>query len=171
MNFECTGTALRKIRPATREDAAAICAIYNHYVATSEATFDEALVAVDDMARRVATVTAAWPWLVAEDDGAVVGYAYASQWKPRTGYRHTAESTVYLDPAVFGRGTGSALYASLFEALRACGVHCVIAGIALPNPASLSLHEKFGFRKVAHFSECGTKFGRWIDVGYWQRGL
>ncbi len=157
------------IRTAAKADAAAICAIYNHYIASSDATFDEAPVAVDDMARRIATVTAAWPWLVAEVGGAIIGYAYASQWKPRSGYRHTVESTVYLDPVCFARGTGSTLYEALFEALQTRGVHCVIAGIALPNPASVALHEKFGFRKVAHFDECGIKFGRWIDVGYWQR--
>lgn len=169
MNCETVATDSRMIRAATRADAAAICTIYNHYVATSDATFDETPVSVDDMTQRIATITAAWPWLVAEDHGAIIGYAYASQWKPRSGYRHTVESTIYLAPACFRHGTGSALYAALFEALQARDVHCVIAGIALPNPASVALHEKFGFRKVAHFDQCGIKFGRWIDVGYWQR--
>lgn len=159
------------IRPIAVADAPAICTIYNHYVATSDVTFDETPMAVDEIARRIGTITTTWPWLVAEAGGVVVGYAYASQWKPRTGYRHTVEITVYLEPAHLGRGTGSALYAALFDDLRERGVHCVIAGIALPNPASIALHEKFGLAKVAHFSECGIKFGRWIDVGYWQRML
>lgn len=157
------------IRPARSSDVPAICAIYNHYAATSEATFEESPVSVEDMARRIETVTAAWPWLVAEGADTVVGYAYATQWKPRHGYRHTVESTVYLDPACLGRGIGSALYTPLFAFLQQRGAHCAIAGIALPNPASVALHEKFGFRQVAHFRENGIKFGRWIDVGYWQR--
>ncbi|MGH8146629.1 MAG: arsinothricin resistance N-acetyltransferase ArsN1 family B [Rhodanobacteraceae bacterium] len=169
MNFESRDWSTVLIRMATRADVADICAIYNHYVATSEATFDETPASVDDMAHRIETITAAWPWLVAETGGTVIGYAYASQWKPRVGYRHTVESSVYLDPAQFGHGTGSALYASLLEILRQRGAHCVIAGIALPNAVSVALHEKFGFRKAAHFSESGIKFGRWIDVGYWQR--
>ena len=123
------------------------------------------------MSRLIDATTAAWPWLVAEARGQVLGYAYANQWKPRSGYRHTVESTIYLDPSHLGRGGGSALYASLLEMLRERGVHCAIAGIALPNAASIALHEKFGFRKVAHFRENGIKFGRWIDVGYWQREL
>ncbi|WHZ20134.1 MAG: Acetyltransferase, GNAT family [Rhodanobacteraceae bacterium] len=159
------------IRIATSADAPAICAIYNHYITTSDATFEESPLSVEEMSRRIDATTAAWPWLVAQEHDAVIGYAYASQWKPRSGYRHTVESTVYLDPARVGRGAGSALYASLFDMLRGRDAHCAIAGIALPNAASVALHEKFGFTKVAHFRENGIKFGRWIDVGYWQRLL
>lgn len=168
MNFEGAGPGAGMIRMATRSDAKAICAIYNHYVTDTIVTFEESPVDVDEMSRRIDATTAAWPWLVAEARGQVLGYAYANQWKPRSGYRHTVESTIYLDPSHLGRGGGSALYASLLEMLRERGVHCAIAGIALPNAASIALHEKFGFRKVAHFRENGIKFGRWIDVGYWQ---
>lgn len=158
------------VRPATAADAAALAGIYNHYVTATIVTFEEEPVTVAEMARRLADVQAApLPWLVAERDGAVVGYAYASRWKARIGYRHSAESTVYLAPDQGGRGIGSRLYGELLEALRADGFHAVMGGIALPNPASVALHEKLGFRKVAHFEEQGTKFGRWIDVGYWQR--
>lgn len=156
------------IRTATCADAPTICAIYNHYVTDTIVTFEESPVSVDEMSRRIQATTAAWPWLVVEARGKVLGYAYANQWKSRSGYRHTVESTVYVDPSQVGRGAGSALYASLMEMLRARGVHCTIAGIALPNSASIALYEKFGFRKVAHFRENGIKFGRWIDVGYWQ---
>lgn len=157
------------IRGARRADAAAICAIYNHYIQTSYATFEESPVAVDEMAHRIEGTLAAWPWLVAEVDGNVGGYAYASQWKPRTAYRHTAESTIYLAPGYTRCGLGSSLYTALLEALRVIGTHSVVACVALPNAESIALHEKFDFRKVAHFHDGGIKFGRWIDVAYWQR--
>ncbi len=157
------------IRTATSADAPAICAIYNHYIQASDATMEESPIDGGEMSRRMEAVTAAWPWLVAEEEGAVVGYAYANQWKPRSGYRHAVESTVYLAPARVGHGFGTALYRSLIDILCERNVHCAIAGISLSNAASIALHEKFGFRKVGQFRENGIKFGRWIDVGYWQR--
>lgn len=157
------------IRTATRADAAAICAIYNHYVATTVATFEESPVGNEDMSRRIEAVQSSGAWLVAERQGSVTGYAYATQWKPRSAYRYSVESTIYLAPACTGNGLGTTLYAALMESLERRGVHCVIAGIALPNRSSVALHEKFGFAKVAHFRENGFKFDRWIDVGYWQR--
>ncbi len=109
------------------------------------------------------------PWLVAENDsGVVVGYAYASKWKGRCAYRHSAEVTVYLAPDAAAQGVGTRLYEALFSELRDRGIHTAIGGIALPNPPSVALHEKFGMKKVAHFAEVGHKFDRWIDVGYWQ---
>jgi phosphinothricin acetyltransferase len=159
------------IRMATHADAEAICAIYNHYVAHTIVTFEEQPVAPAEMQSRIAAVLEKLPWLVFEGDGAITGYAYASPWKTRSGYRFAAESSIYLAPAQTGRGAGTALYANLLENLRARNVHCVIGGAALPNPASVALHEKLGFTKVAHFRENGFKFGRWIDVAYWQRLL
>lgn len=159
------------IRMATYADAEAICAIYNHYVAHTIVTFEEQPVAPAEMQSRITAVLEKLPWLVFEGDGAITGYAYASPWKTRSGYRFAAESSIYLAPAQTGRGAGTALYANLLENLRARNVHCVIGGAALPNPASVALHEKLGFTKVAHFRENGFKFGRWIDVGYWQRLL
>ena len=159
------------IRMATHADAEAICAIYNHYVAHTIVTFEEQPVAPAEMQSRIAAVIEKLPWLVFEGDGAITGYAYASPWKTRSGYRFAAESSIYLAPAQTGRGAGTALYANLLENLRARNVHCVIGGAALPNPASVALHEKLGFTKVAHFRENGFKFGRWIDVAYWQRLL
>ena len=160
------------LRPALPSDAPAICAIYNPYVATTAITFEEDAVADADMAQRIADVAAAGlPWFVAEVDGRVVGYAYATKWRARPAYRHSVESTVYVDPACVGRGVGRALYERLLDDLRARGLHLVIGGIAQPNGASVGLHEALGFRKVAHFAEVGMKFGRWIDVGYWQLNL
>lgn len=158
-----------RIRPVRAEDAEAIAALYAHYVLNTSISFEEEAVSARQMAERINEVTtASLPWLVAEQSGQVVGYAYATKWKARSAYRFTVESTVYLDPNVVGQGLGSMLYEALFASLRTRGVHSVIAGIALPNPASIALHEHFGFRKVAHFKEVGFKFKQWLDVGYWQ---
>ncbi|GAB3733377.1 GNAT family N-acetyltransferase [Luteimonas pelagia] len=160
------------IRPARGTDAAAIASIYNHYVADTCVTFETQPVADGDMADRIAQAgTDGLPWLVVEDAGRVAGYAYASKWKGRCAYRYTAESTVYLAPGSTGRGLGEPLYAALVDALADAGMHAVIGGIALPNPRSIRLHERLGFRKVAHFEQVGFKQDRWIDVGYWQRLL
>lgn len=158
------------IREATPSDAAAIAEIYNHYVQETVVTFEEEPVAAGEMARRMEEVrSASLPWLLAEEEGRVAGYAYATRWKARSGYRFSAEITVYLAPDCGGRGLGSKLYGELFPRLQERGIHAVMGGIALPNEASVALHEKFGLRKVAHFAEVGFKLGRWIDVGYWQR--
>ena len=103
-----------------------------------------------------------------EDEGQVVGYAYASRWKSRCAYRYSVETTVYLSSAATGKGFGSLLYEHLIAELRQRSIHSLIGGIALPNNASVSLHEKLGFEKVAHFKEVGWKFNQWIDVGYWE---
>jgi L-amino acid N-acyltransferase YncA len=160
------------IRPATPLDAGALCAIYNPYVATTTISFEEDPVADADMASRISDVAAAGlPWLVAQESGRIVGYAYATKWRVRPAYRHSVESSVYLAQDATGRGLGRVLYAALLDELRRRGLHLVIGGIALPNEASVGLHEAMGYRKVAHFSEVGMKFGRRIDVGYWQRTL
>jgi phosphinothricin acetyltransferase len=156
------------IRAVTSDDAAAICAIYSHHIANTIVTFEEHPVTVDDMQGRIREIIGAYPWLVLEQGRQVVGYAYASRWKSRCSYRYAAESTIYLAEGFTGRGLGTHLYRALLEALRSCPAHCVLAGISLPNPASVALHEKLGFEKVAHFKEVGWKLNRWIDVGYWQ---
>lgn len=156
------------IRPVSDLDAAAICEIYNHYVQHSIITFEETAVTADEMKGRIKAISAAWPWLVAEEKGRIVGYAYAGKWKSREAYRYAVESTVYLHPDSCGKGLGKRLYAALIKELSRRSVHTVIAGIALPNVASVALHEKMGFVKVAQFKEVGWKFGQWIDVGYWE---
>ena len=130
------------------------------------------LALVDEMRRRMDDVFASsLPWLAAEMDGRVVGYAYATKWKARSAYRYSVETTVYLEDGLAKRGVGTELYAELFRLLKERGLHAVIGGIALPNDASVALHEKFGMRKVAHFEQVGFKFGQWVDVGYWQLTL
>ena len=156
------------LRPCTPADAAQVCDIYNHYVRETVVTFEESPVLETDMARRIADVTPQLPWLAWEREGVIVGYAYASPWKVRAAYRHSVEASVYLAPHATGQGLGSRLYQALIAELRQRNLHCVIGGAALPNPASVALHEKLGFRKVAEFREVGFKFGRWIDVAYWE---
>ncbi|QNA91197.1 N-acetyltransferase [Massilia sp. Dwa41.01b] len=160
------------IRPARALDAAAICGIYNHYVAHTAISFEEDPVSSADMAQRIRDVDAAdLPWLVLIESDHLIGYAYATKWRARPAYRYSVESSVYLDPAHHGQGAGRMLYEALLEELRARDLHLVIGGIAQPNEASVALHERLGFRKVAHFSEVGMKFGQWRDVGYWQLQL
>ena len=160
------------IRSAIPEDAESIARIYNHYIANTIVSFETQEVLPDEMARRIADVQAAsLPWLVAEAEDKIVGYAYASPFHKRAAYRFTVELSVYLDPDFFGRGLGSRFYQLLIDDLAVKGVHSVIGGIAMPNEASVALHEKFGFQQAAHYKEVGFKFDQWIDVTYWQRML
>ncbi len=108
------------------------------------------------------------PWLVAELESVIVGYAYATKWKLRSAYRHSVETTIYLEQGCERRGIGTALYSGLLSALRERGMHVAIGGAALPNEASVALHEKLGFEHVATFRQVGFKHGKWVDVAYWQ---
>jgi phosphinothricin acetyltransferase len=136
------------IRQATTDDAAQICEIYNHYVLETRITFEEQPVALDEMIQRIQAALQRLPWLVVEEDRRLIGYCYASKWKGRCAYRYSVESTVYLRPDAVGKGVGSRLYDALLAELRQLQFHTVIGGIALPNPASVALHEKFGFARV-----------------------
>ncbi len=157
------------VRGVCAADLDGISRICNHYIGHTVATFEEAPVAAATLAARIGEIRAAGlPWLTAEREGRIAGYAYASKWKGRCAYRHSVESTVYVDPGATAQGIGSRLYEALLEELRERGIHTVIGGIALPNPASVALHERLGFEQIARFREVGFKFGRWIDVGYWQ---
>lgn len=156
------------IRNAKKEDAMVFCEIYNHYVANSIITFEELPVPITEMQTRISEITASLPWLAYEEHGIVYGYAYASRWKSRYAYRYSVESTVYLAKASVGKGIGRLLYKALIDRLTNLSCHSVIGGIALPNSASVALHEKMGFEKVAHFKEIGWKMKQWVDVGYWE---
>jgi phosphinothricin acetyltransferase len=160
------------LRPATPDDAADIVTIYNPYIASTTISFEETPVDAATVKSRIqAVLEAGLPWLVAEQDGRVVGYAYATPWRIRSAYRFAVESSVYLAPEAQGRGVGRALYEALIAQLRERGLRTVIGGIAQPNAASIALHEKLGFKRVALFEEVGWKFDRWVDVGYWQLSL
>ncbi|HVB15611.1 MAG TPA: arsinothricin resistance N-acetyltransferase ArsN1 family B [Stellaceae bacterium] len=161
-----------EIRPAGEADGESLCRIYNHYIAETVVTFEEQPLAAAQMAARLQEIaSASLPWLIAVQGAEVLGYAYASAWKGRCAYRYSTEVSVYLRADSGGRGIGSALYRELLALLKARGLHVAIGGIALPNAASVALHEKFGFEKIGQFSQVGFKFGRWIDVGYWQKVL
>jgi phosphinothricin acetyltransferase len=161
------------IRSAEPRDAHSIADIYNYFVTETTVTFEEIALGTDEIVRRIENVQSfALPYLVAEEEGSVVGYTYANPWKQqRSAYRFSVEITIYVKQGCSKRGIGSTLYAQLFERLRAQGIHSVIGGIALPNDASVALHEKLGLKQVAHFREVGFKHGRWVDVGYWQLTL
>lgn len=158
------------IRNVQLSDANAIAEIYNHYVLNGVATFEENTVSEHEMAQRIdKQQQSGLPWLVLLDsEEVIVGYAYGGQFKTRSAYRFSVESTVYLKPNTEGNGYGTRLYQALFEKLRSLNIHVVIGIISLPNDASVALHEKMGMKKAAHFEEVGYKFGKWIDVGYWQ---
>jgi L-amino acid N-acyltransferase YncA len=156
------------IRFATVDDAERICVIYNHYIDNSIATFEEESVAVSDMQDRVGDASEEQPWFVYELDNGLAGFAYASPWKSRCAYRFSLETTVYLSRDHLGQGIGTELYRHLIEAIRTKNIHSLIAAIALPNEASIALHENLGFKKVGQFLEVGWKFDHWIDVGYWE---
>lgn len=160
------------IRAVTECDAAQLCDIYNYYALHTTITFEVEAVSAGVMTLRIQESVKDGlrgpSWLVWEEDERVLGFCYASTWKARSAYRHSVESTVYVHPDYLRRGIGLRLYEALLAELRLRGIHAVIGGIALPNAASIGLHERLGFEKVAHFREVGRKFDRWIDVGYWQ---
>ena len=149
-------------------DAEAICGIYNPYIRDTAITFEEDPVSPAEMEGRIRRVTPFYPWLVGEENGEVVGYAYINQWKERVAYRFSAELSIYIKGSCRRRGIGSGLLRALLEVVRKTSVHSIVAGITLPNEASVKLHEKFGFKKVAQFNEIGFKLGKWLDVGYWE---
>ena len=158
-----------RVRDATAQDGEALATIYNAYIRTSTATFEEDPIDGSIMASRISnTLSDGYDWLVAEDEGQLIGYAYSSRWMARPAYRFTVEVSVYVAKEANGKGIGRALYDVLFERLRAKDYHTVIGIITLPNPASIKLHESYGMQKVAHYHEVGRKFDEWIDVGQWQ---
>ena len=156
-----------RVRMATPDDAAAVRAIYAPFVETTAVTFEAEVPPVAEMAERIRTTIPRFPWLVAERD-TVVGYAYASTWRSRAAYRWAVETTVYLRDDARGQGIGRAIYEPLLACIRLQGLRLAIAGITLPNPESVGLHEAFGFRPVAVYRACGHKLGAWHDVGFWE---
>jgi phosphinothricin acetyltransferase len=160
------------VRAATERDLEAVNDIYNAYVVASHATFDLTPVG---SAHRLA-------WFREHDDdryrvfvsvaeGVVTGYASSSRHRPKPGYETTVETSVYVSPDHLGRGIGASLYSALFEALQGLDLHRALAGIAMPNEASVALHRRFGFHPAAHFTEQGRKFGRYWDVDWFERAL
>ncbi len=158
------------IRSAITEDAKEIVEIYNHYILNDHCTFEIEPINQDEMNLRIEKVQQALnlPWIVLLIEDKILGYAYATQWKPREAYARTAEVSVYLKKNATGKGYGKLLYEELIMRLRALGLHALLAGISLPNDSSIRLHESLGFEKVGQLKAVGNKFDRWIDVGYWE---
>lgn len=159
------------IRRATPEDAAGIAAIYNGYVETTIISFETAPVSVEEMGRRIQDRLASYDWLVAERQGQLIGYAYYGQFRARAAYDHVVESTVYIAKDAVGQGVGRRLYADIIESAQAKGFREILGVIALPNDASEQLHARMGFVLVGRLPRVGYKFGRYIDVSFWQWSL
>jgi L-amino acid N-acyltransferase YncA len=161
-----------QIRLATASDAGSVRAIYAPVVESTAISFELDVPSEDEMAARITGRQPAHPWLVAvSDDGAVLGYAYAGRFSGRAAYDWSVETSLYVAESAQGRGAGRSLYAALLAVLSAQGYRQVMAGIALPNPASIALHEKAGFTPVGVYRGAGWKLGAWHDVSWWQRAL
>jgi len=166
---QITGTLLRHADPD--RDAAACAAIYAPHVTGSPTSFEEVPPSPAEFARRIETTTRSHPWLVLQNTGGVVGYAYASQHHPRAAYRWAADVAVYVDATHHRAGAGRALYDALLELLRRQGLYIAVAGITLPNDASLGLHRTVGFQHVGTYPNIGWKAGAWREVSWWQLAL
>ncbi len=161
-----SGSGIRLADPA--QDATACAAIYAPFVSGSAVSFEEAAPSEEEIRERM---QAARCWLVAERDGAVAGFAYATPYRARPAYRWAVETSVYVSATAHGRGIGRTLYEALLAELESRGYRSACAAIALPNPASVALHEAVGFAPVGVFRAIGYKAGAWRDVGWWQRPL
>jgi phosphinothricin acetyltransferase len=158
-------------RLATAEDAPAIAAIYAPYVSGTIVSFETDAPDAAEIAARIGRIGRQYPWLVACSGDRIVGYAYACENRARLAYRWSVDAAVYLDPSAQRRGIGSALYRRLFALLRTQGYVNAFAGIALPNAASVAMHEAMGFAPIGVYRSVGYKLGAWRDVGWWQLAL
>ena len=159
------------IRPATGSDAAGVLAIYAPIVRETVISFEFAPPDLNEMQRRIEDALARFPWLVCVDDGQLLGYAYASQHRARAAYQWSVDVSVYVHAQARRSGVGRSLYTSLFQVLILQGFYNAYAGITLPNPASVGLHESVGFQLIGVYRFAGYKFGAWHDTGWWQRAL
>jgi L-amino acid N-acyltransferase YncA len=159
------------IRLATDDDAAAVAAIYGPVVEGTAISFETEPPDSEEISRRIRDTLMAYPWLVFERNGDVIGYAYASRHRARAAYQWSVDTSAYVDEKFRRRGVGQALYLSLLAVLEAQGFVNAFAGIALPNPASVALHERVGFTPLGVYRGVGYKLGAWRDVGWWQRPL
>lgn len=159
------------VRVASEDDAEAIAGIYAPYVLETAISFEETPPSPQEMADRISATLAFYPYLVFAEDGVVVGYAYAGAHRAREAYRWSADVTVYAASGLQRRGIGRTLYGVLLATLRQQGLHSAFAGIALPNAASVALHEAMGFTHLGVYREVGFKHGAWHDVGWWRLPL
>ncbi len=161
-----------RLRHATPADVPAIREIYAPVVLHTTISFEVVVPSVEELTARLAATVPAYPWLVAvDDDGVVIGYAYGHQFSGRAAYAWAAETSIYVRDPARGTGVGRVLYSALLALLTAQGYRQAFAGIGLPNPGSVRLHEALGYRRIGTYHDVGFKSGRWHDVGWWQRPL
>ena len=156
------------IRNVQIKDAKQIVEIYNYYVLNSIVTLDLVPFSTQDFEEKIKTISSQFPFIVYEENDVLLGYAYANTFRTKPAYNNTVELTIYLKYDELGKQVGKKMYSELLDQLKKQNYHVVIGGLTLPNDASIKLHEKFGFEKVAHFKEVGYKFNKWHDVGFWQ---
>ena len=159
---------MQTIRKVTLEDAGAILEIYNYYILNSIVTFDEKEKTLEEISTKIKDTLKKYPWFVLEENGELIAFTYASQWKDKSAYDKSVEGTIYIRNKHEGKRIGTTLYTYLINYLQSNGYHSILGVISLPNEASVALHKKLGFDKVAHFKEIGLKFNKKIDVGCWQ---
>jgi len=166
------GPAEVLIRDADKSDAVAIADIYAHHVLHGTASYDVDPPPPEFIDARIrGVIEAGWPFLVAECEGAAVGFAYATQFRDREAYRYTAENSIYIHPAWMGRGVGKALMQALIDRSSKCGFRTMVAVIGGAEPGSIALHEACGFREAGRLRAVGWKNERWLDSVYMQRDL
>ncbi|BBA92740.1 GNAT family N-acetyltransferase [Streptococcus ruminantium] len=159
---------IRSVRPSDVEE---LVAIYSPYVEETVITFETQVPTATEFADRIEKILEKFPYLVAEEEGRILGYAYASTYYPRAAYDWTVELSIYISQKARGQGIGNLLYSHLEKELIARGFKNFLACISLPNPASLALHEKMGYKQVAHLKKVGYKFGNWHDIVWLQKSL
>lgn len=159
------------IRSVQHSDIPQITQILNHYVENDTCTFQLQLYSVEDIEQRIHNIQKTYPYLVMEQQGKIIGLAYASRWREKQAYDLSAETTVYIHQKHHGHGYGTQIYQALIEELRNMKFHLLVACLTLPNPGSIRLHESLGFEKAGEFKQAGYKFNQWYDVGFWQMVL
>jgi phosphinothricin acetyltransferase len=158
------------IRLVENDDIAAILNIYSYYIQNTIVTFETSVPALSDFENRIECITEKYPWLICEENGEITGYAYACEHRARDAYKWSVDVSVYLKQDCVGKGMGKRLYSNLLNIIERQGFINAYAGIALPNNASIGLHEFFGFKKIAQYEHVGFK-GQWIDVGWWWKEI
>ncbi len=159
------------IRVATKDDAKGIAEIYSKIVEQTKISFETKAPTISEMEQRVESISSKFPYLVEEIDGNIAGYSYANTHRERSAYRWSCDATIYISEDFRANKIGSKLYSSLFKILTELGYYNVYAGITLPNDPSVGIHERFGFKKIAHYNNVGFKMGAWYDVGWWELSL
>ncbi|MFI1772191.1 GNAT family N-acetyltransferase [Thalassobellus citreus] len=156
------------IRKVHIDDAQELLNIYNYYVLNTVVTFDLEVSKLNSFTKKIIDIKTDFPFIVYEEAGEILGYAYGSKFRPRPAYNYTVETTVYVKHGAHGKQIGTKLYKELLKQLKQSHFHTALGVLTVPNEPSIKLHEKFGFNQVAHLKEAGLKFGKWHDIGFWQ---